>query len=449
MKQLSRVVWNEGMHLAQHHFQAQSRYFEDTIHFALSSLFFAPYGVAACELDSETLRNDVVSIVHARGILPDGLPFDMPASDAAPEPLYIRDLFSPTQDSHLVLLTIPAYQPERSNFILNGATDAAIKSTRYRAESSMLLDDTTGRDERPVSVGKKNFRLVLDSESRDDVVALPIARVRRDGTGHFAYDPEHVPPCLQVGASARLMQILQRLVEILDAKSDSMTRGRPGNAQEFARQEVASFWLLHAIDCSVPPLRHILQAKRVHPERMYLELSRLAGALCTFAFDAHPRTLPAYDHAHLDECFGALDRHIRTHLEVVAPSGRIVVPLSVSQPFLYTGALSDPRSFERARWFLGVRSSMSAVDIATRVPQLAKVCSSKYTMELVRRAFPGMPLAHLPYPPAAVAPRPDTQYFTIDRSGPCWDTLRSSHEIGVYLPDAIPNAELEVVVVVE
>jgi predicted component of type VI protein secretion system len=84
MKQLSRVVWNEGMHLAQHHFQAQSRYFEDTIQFALSSLFFAPYGLAGCELDAEAIRNDTISLVHARGVLPDGLPFDIPGSDAPP-----------------------------------------------------------------------------------------------------------------------------------------------------------------------------------------------------------------------------------------------------------------------------------------------------------------------------------------------------------------------------
>jgi len=120
MKQLSRVVWNEGMHLAQHHFQAQSRYFEDAIQFALSNLFFAPYGLAGCELDHEAIRNDTISLLHARGILPDGLSFDIPGSDGPPESLEVRELFSPTQESHLVLLTIPAYQPGRSNFALNG-----------------------------------------------------------------------------------------------------------------------------------------------------------------------------------------------------------------------------------------------------------------------------------------------------------------------------------------
>jgi type VI secretion system protein ImpJ len=447
MKQLSRVVWNEGMHLAQHHFQAQSRYFEDAIHFAVSSLFFAPYGLAGCELDVAALRNDTVSLVHARGVMPDGLPFDVPASDAPPEPLDVRELFSPTQDAHLVLLTIPAYRPERANFSVNGESEGA--TSRYRAESAPMLDDTTGRDERPVGVGRKNFRLALDVEPVTDAVSLPIARVRRDGAGHFMYDPEYVPPCLHVGASPRLTQSLQRLVEILDAKSESMGRGRRGSAEEFARQEVASFWLLHAIDSSLPPLRHVLNVKRVHPEHLYLELGRLAGALCTFALDVHPRTLPLYDHDRLEECFGALDRHIRAHLEVVAPSARTMVPLRTTTPCLYSGAVTDQRAFGRARWILGIRSALTGAELAARVPQLAKVCSAKFTLELVRRAYPGMRIDHVPFPPASISPRADTQYFSIERAGPCWETLTSTHEIGVYLPDAIPEPEVELVVVTE
>jgi type VI secretion system protein ImpJ len=447
MKQLSRVVWNEGMHLAQHHFQAQSRYFEDAIQFALSSLFFAPYGLAGCELDAEAIRNDTISLVHARGVLPDGLPFDIPASDVAPDPIDVRELFSPTQESHLVLLTIPAYQPDRPNFALNGETNGS--HARYSAEDAAMLDDTTGRDERPVSIGRKNLRLALDVEPLENVVSLPIARVRRDGAGHFMYDAEYVPPCIQVGASTRLMQLLQRLIEILDAKSGSMARGRRGSAEEFARQEVASFWLLHAIDSSLPPLRHIAQVKRIHPERLYVELARLAGALCTFALDANPRSLPLYDHDRPQQCFDALDRHIRANLEVVAPTARTVVQLKMTTPFLHTGAIGDQRAFGRARWFLGVRSSLTGVELAARLPQLAKVCSAKFTLELVRRAFPGLRIEHVPFPPASIAPRSDTQYFALDRSGPCWDTLNSTHEIGVYLPDAIPRPEVELVIVAE
>src|SRR5918997_6766896 len=450
MKQLSRVVWNEGMHLAQHHFQAQSRYFEDSIQFALAHLFYAPYGVAGCELDAAALRNGTVSLVHARGLMPDGLPFDIPSSDTAPAPLQISDLFSPTQDSHLVLLTIPAYRANGANTQLNGNGGAPAAPTRYVAEPTLLTDNTTGRDEKPVSLGRKNFRLALDVDGADDdVVALPIARLRRSGAGYYVYDGEYVPPCLHVGASGLLVQLLQRLVEILDAKAESIARGRPGGIGEFAQQEVASFWLLHAIHASLPPLRHVLQAKRVRPEQLYLEMARLAGALCTFALESHPRTLPAYDHDALDECFTALDQHLRSHLELITPSGRLTVPLVQEMPTFHMAAITDPRAFGPSRWILGVRSPMDATQLAQKLPHLVKLCARRFITELVRRAMPGAPLQHLPVPPSAISPRSDWQYFAIGKSGPAWDTVASTREIGVYIPAAFPEAQAELSVLVE
>jgi type VI secretion system protein ImpJ len=449
MKQLSQVVWNEGMHLAQHHFQAQSRFYEDTVQFALSALFFRPYGLVACELDRDALKNDTVALLHARGVMPDGLTFDIPSSDAAPRPLFIRELFSPTADNHLVLLAIPAYRADRSNVSANGANGDS--PYRYTAHQTPMRDALSGHDERNVTLGQKNFRLLLDTEATqaelEGMVVMPIARARRDGTGHFAYDPEYIPPSLQIGASPRLMSIVHRLTEILEARADAITRGRRGSSDEFAQQEVASFWLLHTIHASLPTLRHQLQAKQVHPERLYVELARLAGALCTFTLDVHPRMLPLYDHDAPQACFDALDRHIRQNLEIVAPSGRSAIQLTSSTPYLFTAQINDAGAFNGPQWILGVRSSMQGHEAAVRFPELAKVCSSKFVLELVRRAYPGLTLTHLPYPPASISPRGDTQYFAIERAGPCWDTLVSSHEIGVYVPDAISNVSLDLSIV--
>ena len=70
-------------------------------------------------------------------------------------------------------------------------------------------------------------------------------------------------------------------------------------------------------------------------------------------------------------------------------------------------------------------------------------------LELVKRAFPGLRIDHLPFPPAQISPRADTQYFAIERAGPCWDTIVSTQEVGVYVPDSIPNVELELAIVVD
>ena len=70
----------------------------------------------------------------------------------------------------------------------------------------------------------------------------------------------------------------------------------------------------------------------------------------------------------------------------------------------------------------------------SRTPQLAKICSSKFVGELVKRAMAGLELTHLPMPPAAVPAKVETQYFGVNRSGPFWDSIVQTRRIGVYVP---------------
>lgn len=434
------------MHLAQHHFQAQSRYFEDSIHFALSHLCFAAHGVAGLALDDEALRNGTASLLHARGVMPDGLAFRIPDGDAPPAPLGVGDRFSPTQDSQLLYLAIPAYRPDGVNVSMegNGSADAS----RYLAETAVVRDEGTGRDEKPVLVGRKNLRLVLEGELEPGSSALPLARIRRDGSGSFVYDPEYVPPVLQIGASPALLTRLRRLIEVLESKSTALGAARRP-VGDSGSSDVASFWLLHSVHAALAPLRHHAASRRAHPEQLYTELARLAGSLCTFSLDGDARALPLYDHDRLEECFTALDRHIRSHLEVIIPTGCVTVALKPAAPSIHAGRIVDPRCFGPSRWFLGIRSSIGETAVVASVPQLVKVCSSKFTPELVRRAYPGLALTHVPTPPASISPRLDRQYFSIAAAGPCWESLRESCEVGVYVPDALPGAELELRILVE
>jgi type VI secretion system protein ImpJ len=450
MPLLSNVVWHEGMHLAQHHVQTQNRYFEDSVRFAIAQLYYKPYGVTASELDAQAIANGVVSLVHAEGVMPDGLAFYMPDADPIPDARDIRAVFSPTHDSHLVMLAVPP-------FIQNGANCEQPRGVnghlpRFRLETRSVRDDTTGRDDHAVELGRKNFRLILDSEQEEGEVTLPIARVHRDGAGRFAYDPSFIPPCLHLAASDTLMTMLARLVQMLDAKSDELSRARRASGRgfaEYAAHEVATFWIQHTVNAGVASLRHHLIARDAHPERLYADLARLAGALCTFALDAHPRDLPLYDHDDLGACFATLEQRIRSSLGVIIPSNTVRVPLRRDADYLFTGAITDRQCFGRARWLLGVRSSAPDAIIIGRVPQLVKVCSKRFTVELVRRARTGLTVEHVPVPPVAVSPRADTHYFALGRVGPCWTDLSDTGEIGVYVPDAFPEADVELIIVLE
>jgi type VI secretion system protein ImpJ len=281
------------------------------------------------------------------------------------------------------------------------------------------------------------------------MLTLPLARVVRDGSGHFAYDPNFVPPVLQISASNRLMLMVQRLIEILDDKSAVISRGAGSSRLEFSTREIANFWLLHSVNSALAPLRHLLVAKRGHPEELFLELSRLGGALCTFALDSHPRDLPLYDHRNLSECFGKLDRHIRAHLETIVPTNCLSIPLTPAGDYFWEGEVSDTRALGRSRWVLAIRSGVGEAELMAKTPQLVKVCSPPFVRELVKRALPGMGLVHLPVPPPAISARVETQYFGISRSGPCWDHMVQIRRVGVYIPGELPNPEVEILVVLE
>ena len=450
MKQLSKVVWSEGMHLGPHHFQVQGRFFEEVTHFQISNLWFEPYGLVGLELDREALRNGTVALVHARGIFQDGLTFNIPESDAVPAERSIGELFPPTSESLTVFLTVPPHKLGAANCALTVEQDKG--RTRYVAEEKTLPDENTGLDEKVLKLGRKNLRLLVDTEDVGEMQTLPIGRVKRDGSGNYVYDENFIPPCVQISASQTLMVMTRRLIEILQEKSatvslDGRVRGKFRTG--LSAQEVSRFWFLHAINSSLGPLRHMFAAPCAHPSELFTELLRLGGALCTFALDSHPQNLPLYNHLALDQCFGELERHIRAHLELLAPSNCVPIPLRDVANYFWEGDVTDQRCLDRARWILAVQSAMGDAELITRTTQVVKVCSAQFVPQLVKRALPGMELTHLPVPPSAVSARVESQYFAISRAGPCWDHIAQTRRVGVYIPGDIPNPQVELLVVLE
>lgn len=448
MKLLSRVVWSEGMYLSPHHFQTQSRYFEDSMAFLAASLWHEPWGLLHAELDQKALRNGTGALLHGSGIFPDGLPFEIPNADQAPPMRNLLEVF-PSTDAVLPLyLTVPS---RRDNGLDCDLTDSA-SGSRFSRMQRLMRDETNGIDEREIDLGRKNIQLATEAELTPELLSIPIANVLRDGRGHLVCDEEFIPPCLRINASEPLILLVQRLIDVVGEKSSTVARGarRQGRFEAgTAALDVSNYWFLHALHNAIPPLHHLANTCRAHPEEVFIELSRLAGALCTFAVDSDPRQLPSYDHRNPGPAFRALDAHIRRHLEIVVPSNTVRLNFHPAEPFIHGAEVSDERCLRRCRWILGIRSSLGESELLRMVPRLIKVCSLKFVPELVKRALPGMTLTHLPVPPSAIRAEVDMQYFAIETTGPCWEHILQTRSVGVYLPGEIAQPEFDLTVIVE
>jgi type VI secretion system protein ImpJ len=72
-----------------------------------------------------------------------------------------------------------------------------------------------------------------------------------------------------------------------------------------------------------------------------------------------------------------------------------------------------------------------------------------YVGRLVDRALPGLGLTYLQVPPPAVSRRVDAQYFGVSQSGPCWEHIVQTRQVGIYVPGDLPDPELELLVVLD
>jgi type VI secretion system protein ImpJ len=448
MRFLSRVVWSEGMYLSPHHFQTQSRYFEDSIAFLTASLWHEPWGLLHLELDEKAIRNGTAAVLHATGVFPDGLTFEIPDSDPPPPARNLLDVFPPTDPALPLYLTVPVRRDD--GFDCDPA--ATPNGRRFSRMQRLLRDETNGVDEREIELGQKNIRLSTEAELDASVLSIPIARVLRDGRGHLVYDEEFIPACLRINAIEPLLLLLKRLLDAIGEKSATVLRSarRAGRFEAgTSALDVANYWFLHALHSAIAPLQHVIATRHPHPEDVYVELARLAGSLCTFSVDSDPRQLPVYDHRNPGPAFRGLDAHIRRHLEIVVPSNTVTLEFHPVEPYIQAADVRDERCLRRARWIFGIRSSLGEADLMRKVPQLVKVCSARFVPELVKRAVPGMTLTHLPVPPTAIRAEADMQYFAVETTGPCWEHILQTRSVGIYIPGEIARPVFEMTVIVE
>ena len=453
MKLLSRVVWSEGMYLAPHHFQTQSRYFEDSIAFVASSLWRQPWGMLHLEMDPEALLNGTASLLHASGIFADGLGFEMPGSDTLPPSRAVNSLLAPSSSSLVLHLAIRMRQGDGHDIHQGDGSEEIVESspqTRNTIAYRTLRDETNGLDEQKVGLVGKCIRILSSDELTDDVLSIPIARITRDAANRFVYDPEFVPCSLRLSASDALMLQIGRLLEVVTEKSKTI--GRPIRNRPLLRDlpmDIANYWFLHALHSAIPVLQHIVRARHAHPSDCFRELSKLAGALCTFTLESSPGELPTYDHDNPGPAFRSVCSQIYQHLEVVVPTNVITPSFHSSVPYLYSATIDDERALRRSRWILGVRSSLGESEQLRLVPRLVKICSSRFVQELVKRALPGLSLTHLPIPPAALHAEPDMQYYGVDTAGPCWQHILHTRTVGIYIPGEISDPDFTLSIIVE
>jgi type VI secretion system protein ImpJ len=430
-----KLVWTEGLFITQHHLQQLDRYHEQLLHDRMCA--FSPYawGITDLEIDERALGTGQFRLQRLSAVLPDGTPvFLGEGMDDAIPPRPLDAVLTPQVRTLDVFVGLANETDTGANVDLEGRPGSV---ARYVREQGSLLDYNLGVGEQPIQWARRNMRLLLGDERKDAVDLIRVAQLARSPSGTIVVREGFVPPVLRMGASSFLTNGFVRLLEAMTAKQRSLAetrRQRTEAAVEFQASDAAKFWLLNALNLTIPTFSHLVDTGTSHPEAAYLALGQLIGLLCTFAVEGDPTTIPKFNYLDLGETFAPMFQRAYALLDAVVAEKYVEVPLTKRDDGMYLGKLED-RTLLRFEFFLAARGpNVPEAQIRDRLPKLSKIASWTQIASILNSAVNGAKLELEYRPPGALPVRNGSVYFKLTKTPEFWNDIAGTGTIAIYQP---------------
>jgi type VI secretion system protein ImpJ len=431
-----KVVWSEGMLLQPQHFQQHERHEAHSREVELHTSTPFAWGFSSLELDSAALSIGKVALASAKGIFPDGTPFEMPATESIPLALEISNQ---TRDQN-ILLAIPARRAGARES--NNESDDAL--SRYRVDEVELSDsNTSGERSALIQVACLNARLMLQNEVTDAWTTLSIARlIERRSDNQIVLDKEHVPPSLDAHSAPVLKSYVSELVGLLQQRGDALA-GRMSQTGSGGVSEVADFLLLQTVNRNEPLFRHLMTTSVLHPQRLFESCVALAGDLATFRDKRRVTEFERYIHDDLAKSFKPVMSDLRMSLSMVMEQSAFQIELHERKMGVRVGILSDAEMRKNATFVLTVAAQMPSDAVRARFPSQVKIGPVEKIRDLVNLQLPGVALSALPVAPRQIPFHTGACYFELDtKSSDLWRQLDKSGGLAVHVAGEFPGLEL-------
>lgn len=435
----NKVMWTEGMFLQPQHFQQQDRFVARQLDSRFAAGLAWPWGFSSLQIDDAALLQGKVMITAARGVMPDGLAFAVPADDPAP-PAF--DVPADARDQVLVL-AVPQARPGVTESDVEGGETAM--PPRWRVTDIEAADvHATSLREAPVQVGRLNLRLMLARDAGEGHTALGAVRVvERRADGRVLLDSQYVPPMLHAPAHAVLDSHLREVHGMLHQRGEALGArlAQPGRA---GVGEIIDFLLLQAVNRHQPLFAHLQRLPVLHPERLYELCLGLAGELSTFRDARRPAAYPEYRHDDLAGCFRAVMADLRQSLSMVMEQTAIPIDLQERKYGIRVAIVSDLELLRNAMFVLAVNAQMPGEALRARFPTQVKIGPAERIRDLVNLQLPGVTLRALPVAPRQIPYHAGFTYFELEtRGNELWKQLETSGGLAMAIAGEFPGLALE------
>jgi type VI secretion system protein ImpJ len=425
------------MFLRPQHFQQQQRYIERFIEGRYGPLAPFGWGIEGLKIDSDQLSAGKIAITSAKGILPDGTPFDVPAHDPPPAAVDIPE----NTHNQMLFLALPI----RRENVTELAHESALTPAR-QLPTDLEVRDITALDSSPAIIGTSglNLRVITSDDDRGDFSCIGFARIiERRNNKDIVLDENYIPTVTDCRSAARLKGFIDELERLLRHRCEALS-GRVAEAGRGGNAEITDFMLLMVVNRYLPLLTHFGRIGQLHPEPFYRTLLQMAGEFATFTkTEKRPESFPDYRHEDLQASFEPVMRDLRQALSMVLDRNAIQIPLQERKYGVRVAAVFDRRLLTEASFCLVVRADMSVEEVRRSFPTQVKIGPVEKIRDLVNLALPGILLRPLPVAPRQLPFRSGSVYFELDRSSEFWKQLHNSGGFAIHVSGEFPSIDME------
>ncbi|MCD6304194.1 MAG: type VI secretion system baseplate subunit TssK, partial [Planctomycetes bacterium] len=278
--------------------------------------------------------------------------------------------------------------------------------------------------------------LLLPDDDQTDLEVIPLLRIAHavgQDVGLPRQDPNFAPPCMVLGGSPVLREMLRDLANQVEASRGELvvqvTRG--GFSIDTIRGlQIEQILRLRTLNHYAGRLPQMVAAPNVSPFEMYLELRGLLGELAALRPDRDQYEVPPYDHDAPLVCFAELCTKIRSLLRgAVAPS-YMKVDLS-REGKLMVCELTDEHLTRPNDYFLGIRTKQDPRAVQRLVEDADKFKLMART--LANQRIWGIRLAEERHPPLELPAETGLHYFRLMRadSTRMWERIKQEKRIAI------------------
>lgn len=436
MSSSNKIVWHEGMFLQPQHFQQHDRYIENLVNHKVEAIDKNHWGFSELSVDHELFAIGKINIISAKGIFPDGTPFNIPHTDKLPKSFVIPEGLS----NEALYLALPLRQHS-----VEIGTETSEQSHRYNVLESTVSDSTIEVEQTTnVKVGSLACKILTEHDDLSGYTCIAFAKIKESRSNdQITMDKTFLTTWLDIHSTNSLSDYIKEVHQLLNHRAE-MLAGRLTDTQQAGTAEIVDFMLLQLVNRYEPLFHYLIRKRPLHPEQLYTILIQLMGEMATYTNNQRrPIEPPSYQHNNLFATFQPIIKAVRQALSMVLEQNATSIKLEDRSHGLWVGQVHDKTLFNTSDFVLAVYADAPTETIRTLFPNQLKIAPVEQIRTLVSRALPGVPINAIAVAPRQIPYHSNFSYFTINTQHEIWKLMEKSGGIALHIGTKIPGLKLE------